>query len=140
MELEINYLAVLLAGITYMIVGFLWYSPLMFAKPWMKQMGYTMEALKKEQKKMGPLYGLSFVAGLITAFMLAHVMALSENFYGYPQLQTGLTTAFFMWLGFVAPVQLTDVIFGSKKWKLFIINTGYQLTGLLAMGIVIALL
>lgn len=140
MELEVNYFAVLLAGFVYMVVGFLWYSPLLFANPWMKQMGYTVDALKKEQKKMGPLYGLSFAASLITAYMLSHVMTLSENFYSYSQLYTGITTAFFMWLGFVAPVQLTDVIFGSKKWMLFVINTGYQLTALIAMAIVLALL
>lgn len=140
MELEINYLGILLAGVAYMVVGFLWYSPLLFAKPWMKQMGYTMESIKKEQKQMGPFYGLSFLAALVTGFMMSHVMALSENFYNYPPVMTGLTTAFFMWLGFVAPVQLTDVIFGSKKWKLFVINTGYQLTALLAMGVVIGLL
>jgi hypothetical protein len=140
MEVQVNYLAVFLAGFVYMVIGFVWYSPLMFAKPWMKQMGYTMEALKKEQKKMGPLYGLSFLAALVTAFMLSHVMTLSEHFYGYTSLTTGLTTAFFMWLGFVAPVQLTDVIFGSKKWKLFAINTGYQLAALLAMGVVLGLL
>lgn len=103
-------------------------------------MGYTKESMAKTQKAMGPWYALSFVVALVTAFMLAHVMALSENFYGYPPVMTGLTTAFFMWLGFVAPVQLTDVIFGNKKWQLFVINTGYQLTVLLAMGLVIGLL
>lgn len=140
MDLQINYVAVLLAGVAYMVVGFLWYSYLLFAKPWMKFMGYTKESMAKEQKKMGPWYALSFVVALVTAFMLAHVMALSEHFYGYTPLMTGLTTAFFMWLGFVGPVQLTDVIFGSKKLKLFLINTGYQLVALLAMGVVLGIL
>lgn len=140
MDLQINYLAVLLAGIGSMVVGFLWYSHLLFAKPWMKQMGYTKESMAKEQKQAGPWYALSFIAALVTAFMLAHVMALSEHFYGYTPLTTGLTSAFFMWLGFVAPVQLTDVIFGSKKTKLFLINTGYQLTALVVMGVVLGIL
>ncbi len=123
-----------------MVVGFLWYSYLLFAKPWMKEMGYTKESMAKDQKKMGPWYAASFVVSLVTAFMLAHVMALSEHFYGYTPLTTGLTSAFFMWLGFVAPVQFTDVIFGSKKMKLFLINTGYQLAALLAMGVVLGIL
>jgi hypothetical protein len=140
MEVQINFAAVFLAAVASMGVGFLWYSPVLFAKPWMKLMGYNKEDMAKEQKKMGGLYALSFVAGLVTAYMLAHVMALSEHFYGYTPLTTGLTSAFFMWLGFIAPVQLTDVIFGSKKWKLFAINTGYQLTALLAMGLVLGVL
>lgn len=137
MEVEVNYVAVLLASVAYMVVGFLWYSNLLFAKPWMKLMGYTKESMAKAQKESGPLYALTFVVSLITACMLSHVMSLSEHFYGYTPLMTGLTTAFFMWLGFVGPVQLSDKIFGNKKWELFAINTGYQLVGLLAMGVVL---
>lgn len=89
---------------------------------------------------MGKLYGVSFVVALITGYVLAHVMALSLNFYGYPAVQTGLTTAFLVWLGFVMPVQATATIFGSKNWQLLAIDTGYQLVSLLAMGVVIGLL
>ncbi|OGH15909.1 MAG: hypothetical protein A3C30_03715 [Candidatus Levybacteria bacterium RIFCSPHIGHO2_02_FULL_40_18] len=67
-------------------------------------------------------------------------MTLSQNFYGYAELQTGLTTAFGMWLGFVMPVQTTATIFGDKKWGLLGIDTGYQLVSLLVMAVVIALL
>jgi hypothetical protein len=86
------------------------------------------------------LYALSFVASLVTAYVLSHVMTLSESYFGYAPVTAGLTSAFFMWIGFVAPVQMTDIIFGSKKWKLFAINTGFQLAALLAMGVVIGLL
>ncbi len=140
MNIEVNYLAILVAGVVSMGVGFLWYSYAMFAKPWMKLMGYTKDSMKDEQKKMGPMYALSFVVALVTAYVLSHVMFLSEHFYGYTPLMTGVTTAFFMWFGFVAPVQMTDVIFGGKPWKLFYINTGYQLASLLAMGVVLGLL
>jgi len=140
MGVEVNYLAVLLAGVVSMGVGFLWYSPLMFAKPWMKLMGYTKETMAKDQKKMGGMYALSFVGSLVMAYVLSHVMTLSEHFFGYAPVMAGLTTAFWSWIGFVAPVQMTDVIFGGKKWNLFYINTGYQLASLLAMGVVLGLL
>jgi hypothetical protein len=48
---SLNWLAILAAAISTMIVGFLWYSPLLFAKAWMREMGYDpndkarMEAL-----------------------------------------------------------------------------------------------
>lgn len=103
-------------------------------------MGYTSESMAKMQKQMGPMYAISFVASLVTAFILSHVMSLSEHFFAYPPLITGLTTAFFMWLGFVMPVQLTDVLFGRKSWDLFYINTGYQLASLLVMGVVLAII
>ena len=140
MEIQVNYLAVFLAAVASMIVGFLWYSPMIVGKPWMKLMGYTAEGLKKEQKKMGTLYGISFVVALITAYVLSHVMTMSQTTLGYDRFMAGLSSAFFMWLGFVMPVQLTDQIFGAKKWMLFAINTGYQLIALLAMGVVIGMM
>lgn len=140
MNIEVNYLAVLLAGVASMAIGFLWYSPMVLGKQWMKERGLSAEKLKADQKEMGKWYAVSFVVSLITAYVLAHVMALSEAYYGNPMLMTGLLTAFWSWLGFVMPVQLTAQIFGDKNMKLFGIDTGYQLVSLLAMGVVLALL
>jgi hypothetical protein len=127
-----------------MVLGFLWYSPVLFAKPWMKLMGLTQDNLQKAQKEMGKLYGLSFVLSLFTAFVLSHVMTMSVAYFNYPLLSTGLTSAFWMWLGFVLPVQTTGVIFGKEKrsdqWQLLAINTGYQLASLLLMGVVLAVM
>lgn len=141
MNVEVNYLAVLLAAVASMALGFAWYSPYVLGKQWTRERGISAENLKKAQKEMGKLYALSFVVALITAYVLSHVMSLSENFFHYPMLSTGLITAFWMWLGFVMPVQITATIFSDKKnWKLFGIDTGYQLVSLLAMGAVIGLL
>ena len=38
--MDVNLWAVLVAGIATMVVGFLWYSPMLFARPWMVAMGY----------------------------------------------------------------------------------------------------
>ena len=73
---HINLLAVLVAAISTMIVGFLWYSPLLFAKPWMREMGYDSDdkaKIQQMQKSAGPAYAGSFVASLISAFVLALV-------------------------------------------------------------------
>jgi hypothetical protein len=138
--IEVNWLAILLAGVSTMVVGFLWYSPKLFGKKWMAYMGYTPESMKEGQRQMAKLYLLSFVASLVTAYILSHVIVLSQYYYEYDWVMTGLTSAFFMWLGFVAPVQLTDVLFGGKKWGLFVINTGYQLVSLLVMGVILGYL
>lgn len=140
MEVSVNYLAVLVAGVVSMAVGFVWYSPILFAKPWMKEKGYTAEGLKKAQKEMGPMYALSFVLGLVMAYVLSHVMTMAQAYFDYSMLSTGLTSAFWMWLGFVMPVQVTAQIFGEKKWKLFGIDTGYQLVSLVAMGVVLGVM
>lgn len=139
MNVEVNFLTILIAGVASMGAGFLWYGPMLFGKPWMKLMGYTKESMEKAKKEMGKTYAISFVLSLVMAYVLSHVMTLSENFFHYPMLTSGLMSAFWMWLGFVMPVQSTEVLFSGKKWALFGINTGYQLVSLLVMGIVIAL-
>lgn len=137
--IDVNYVGVFAAAVASMAAGFLWYGPL-FGTTWMKLKGYSKEDLKKEQKQMGKYYAMSFVLALVTAYVLSYVMALSKNFYAYPMLQTGLTSAFWIWLGFVMPVQTTATIFGDKKWNLLGIDAGYQLASLLVMGVVLGVL
>lgn len=144
MNVELNYVVLLAASLVGMAVGFIWYSPTLFGKPWMRLMGFTADSMKKAQKKMGLWYFVSFILTVITAYVLYHVIALSLNFFEYSNVQTGLMTGFWMWLGFVMPVQLTGLIFGKehggKAWQLFVINTGYQLTSLLLMGLTFGIL
>ena len=113
MNVEINYLAVLIAGVVSMVLGFLWYSPMVLGKPWPRERGMSTDALKKAQKEMGPLYSISFAVSLVMAYVLARVMAFSG--------MGGVATAF--WI-----------------WKLFGIDTGYQLVSLLGMGVVLGLM
>ena len=97
--------------------------------------------MKANQKEAGQAYAVSMIFSLITAYMLAHVMGLSENFYHYSPVMAGVTSALSMWLGFIMPTQATATLFSDKKsWSLFWIDTFYQLAAVLAMGIVIGLL
>jgi hypothetical protein len=133
---HLNLLAVLVAAISTMVVGFLWYSPLLFAKPWMKEMGYdpSDKAKTEEMKKAaGPAYAGSFVASLISAF----VLALFLHWLRTDNLHTGLMVGFHVWLGFVATVQFTSALFTKQSMKLFGINTGYQLVCYLAMAAIL---
>lgn len=136
-EITVNWVAILVAGVLSMVVAFLWYSPLLFAKPWMKLSGMTKEKIGKAD--MNKTYGISFVLSLVTAFVLSHAMGMSMNFYHYSGLATGVTTAFWMWLGFVMPVQLTSWLFDGRSFTLFIINTGYQLASLVVMGMLLGI-
>jgi hypothetical protein len=142
MEVSINLFAILASAVASMAVGFLWYSPLVLGGPWMDAMGYTPQQLRKMQKKMGALYGLSFLLSMLMAYALTYVMAFAFNFWEgrYDIVAIGFLSALLMWGGFVAPVQATDVIFGDRPWKLFWINTSYQLASLLAMGLVLAIM
>jgi hypothetical protein len=52
-------------------------------------------------------------------------------------VEHGLLIGFHVWLGFVATVQLTGVLFRKQSTNLFAINTGYPLVCYLVMGAII---
>jgi len=133
---SLNWLAILVAGISTMVVGFLWYSPLLFAKAWMREMGYDPndKARMEEMKKSaGPAYGGSFLASLLSAFTLALIL----HGLRAEDLHTGLMLGFHVWLGFVATVQFTGALFAKQSMKLFAINAGYQLVCYLVMAVIL---
>ncbi len=135
--MEVNLWSVLVAAVATMVVGFLWYSPVLFARPWMLAMGYDPEdkaKLEQMRKSAGPAYAISFVASLVMAFVLAKIIDIAtvdSAFYG-------MKIGFAVWLGFVTTVQLTAKLFGNQSTKLYLINTGYQLVCYLAMGAILA--
>ena len=133
----INLWSVLVAAVATVILGFLWYSPILFAKPWMRLMGVDPNdkaKLAEMQKGAGKLYGLAFVASIVSAMVLAKVIAITTvNTIPY-----GMKVGFAVWLGFVTTVQLTGALFGKQPSKLYLINTGYQLACYLVMGAILA--
>ena len=133
----ISLIAVFLAAVAMMAVGFLWYSPLLFANPWMLAMGYDPNdkaKIEEMQKGAGKIYGLAFLGSLVSAFVLGKIMDVTT----INSIPYGLKVGFAIWLGFVATVQLTDFLFSRKPLKLFLINTGYQLVCYLVMGAIMA--
>jgi hypothetical protein len=133
---NLNLLAILVAAVSTMLVGFVWYSPLLFAKPWMREMGYDPNdkaSAEKMRKSDGPAYLGSLMASIVSAFVLAlflHEMRVQT-------LELGLLVGSHVWLGFVATVQLTSALFTEQSMTLFAINTGYQLLCYLVMSAIL---
>ena len=129
----VNLWAVLVAAVATMPLGFLWYSPMLFANPWMKLMGYDPNdkaKIAEMQKSAGRSYALAFVASGLSAAVLGKIIAIAS----VHSVLYGMKFGFAMWLGFVTTVQLTNAVFSRQPWKLYAINTGYQLVCYLAMG------
>ena len=133
----VNLWSVLVAAIATMVVGFLWYSPLLFARPWTVAMGYDPDdraKLEEMRKGAGKSYAIAFVASLVAAFVLGKIIDVTT----VDTALYGMKIGFAVWLGFVTTVQLTAKLFGNQPTKLYLINTGYQLVCYLAMGAILA--
>lgn len=136
MEVQINWLAVVLAALSTMVVGSLWYSPKVFGNLWQK-------LAKLDPKNMAdPVKAISLtvVASLVTAYVLAHVAYLSNAFFGNSFLQDALTTAFWVWLGFTAVRILTHDLFENRPAKLTLLTVSHEFVTFMIMGLVIGLL
>lgn len=131
--IDINYLAVFLAAVVSMIIGALWYSPLLFSKLWMQLSGITEKQIAEAKKKsMTVSYILQFVAFLVMACVVAH-------FIGYLALTTLseiLQLVFWSWLGYQATLELGTVLWAGKPWGLYLLNSAHNLVSLVAMGLV----
>src|SRR5687768_5433681 len=111
--LGVNLLAVGLAAVVTMIIGGLWYSPLLFARPWMVAMGFDPNdkgKIAEMQKGACKLYALAFVASLVAAFVLAKLFVRTE----VADLPRAMMYSVAVWGGFVATVQFTAVLFGNR--------------------------
>jgi hypothetical protein len=134
----VNYLAVLVAGILAMVIGFLWYGPL-FGKTWAAMMGFNETSMADAKAKgMTKTYVINFIAALIMAYVLAHSLIFASAYTSTSGVSAGLMVGFWSWIGFIVPVTLGSVLWDGKPWKLWAINAGYYLVLLLVMGVLLA--
>jgi hypothetical protein len=125
-HVDINYIAVVVAAIVPMVLGALWYSPALFARPWMRAVGRTEEELTGAQ--LG--YLISAVGALLMSYMLARIVRWAE----VDNLWNGALVGLHVWLGFVATVLAVTTYFGGRPRQLWFINAGYQLVALVLVG------
>jgi len=119
-----------------MVLGFLWYSPVLFANAWMKLMGIDPNDKAKMaelKKNAGPTYSMALIAGLLSALVLGKLIQVSGTTNAIDGLKIGLV----VWLGFVTTVQLTNALFSRQPNRLYMINTGYQAVCYIAMGAIL---
>lgn len=131
---DLNYIAIFVAAVASMTLGFLWYGPV-FGKKWIALMGFTKEQMDSAKAKgMTASYGIAFLGSLLTSYVLAHFVSyLNAN-----DISGGLQIGFWIWLGFVATVALGSVLWEGRSWKLYGLNMGYQLANFLTIGAILA--
>lgn len=137
MDVQVNYLAVVLAAVSSYVVGMAFFSKPLFGPMWQKMVGLDDKKLKEG---MGSAMAMSAIPALLTAFVLAHVTYISNYFYspnGTTWMMTALQTAFWIWLGFGAAGIVRQNAFEQRRKKLTAINVLNALVSLLVMGLII---
>jgi hypothetical protein len=124
---------ILVAALAAWLIGALWYSPLLFAKAWVRAHGYSPEKLAAMQATAGRAYAGSFAAFVLIAYVL-HIFL---SHLGADTLQKGAGWGFHAWVGFALPIGFTANLYSDKPMMTFVIDTGYQLVYLTAMGAIL---
>jgi Protein of unknown function (DUF1761) len=138
--LQINVIAVLVATVASFILSMLWYAKL-FMKPWAKEMGYDLN-MRPSGKVMARNIALSLIGNFLFAWVFAFYLAgwrlLPGNPSEFGALAFGLNSALSAWIGFFLPMHLSRVVWEKHSWKLFFINSGYNLVATMAVALIIA--
>ncbi len=125
--MKTNYAAVVVAAVTYWILGGIWYGVL-FSKPWMALENISME----QAKSMNPI--LPYVITMLLNFLIAYSLSQICIWRNADTAGRGASVGVLLWIGFVGPITFTTYMYEMRPKELFAINQFYPLAGLVLMG------
>jgi hypothetical protein len=129
-DMKTNYPAIVVCAVLYWLLGGLWFA-LLFGGQWT-----VLEHISEEQaRSMNPVvpYIVSFVFNLLIAFVLAQI-CIWRNATTAAQ---GALVGALLWIGILGPITFTTYMYEMRPMKLFAINEGYPLAGLIMMGLIL---
>jgi hypothetical protein len=129
MELSsVNYLAVAAAALSSFLIGGLWYSPILFARAWMREAGLPEERLRE---KVGAVFAGAFALSLVVALNLALFLGKDAG------VAWGAGAGALAGAGWAAASLATVFLFERRSTMLIVIDGGYLAVSYTAMGAII---
>ncbi|WP_041583090.1 DUF1761 domain-containing protein [Xylanimonas cellulosilytica] len=131
---EINYWAVVVATVSTMVVGSLWYTPKVFGTRWMRLTGVDPD--QEGASAVGPI-AVTVVVSFVTAWVLAGATYIAWTFYDGTFLVAALVTGVALWLGFTAARFVTHDAFERRPVALTALNVAHELVTVLVMAVIL---
>ena len=129
---DVNWIGVLLCGVASLVLGGIWYSPMLFARKWQEAAG-----LSDEQAQGGSLptiFGLTFLLSIAAAFVFAMFLG-SEM-----PLAASIAAGFAAGLFWVTASFGINYLFERRPLSLWLINGGYHTLQFTLFGLILGLL
>ncbi|RZJ53817.1 MAG: DUF1761 domain-containing protein [Flavobacterium sp.] len=155
--MEINFIALLLAALVTLVVGFVWYHPKVFGTIWMKENNFTQEQLRTGN--MLKIFGLTYIFSLMITVVLMSLtihQSGAVGMVGGPPLLESAKPSFAAFMAdygtayrtfkhgalhggisglfFALPVIGINGLFERKSWKYILIHAGFWIVTLTLMG------
>ena len=130
----INYLAVLVAVVASMVIGFVFYHPAVLGRVWMRLVGHSDESMGSRSPLVYPVV---IVASFVTAWALAGATFLAHEFYQGSYLISALVTGWILWLAFTVARMLVHDLFDTRSLKITALSALNEFLIITAMAVII---
>jgi len=132
MLIDVNYWAVVIATISTMIVGSVWYTPKVFGNYWMRVAKVDME----DRNAVIPII-TTLIVSFISAWVLAIATQVAWMALGGSYLFVALLAGVLLWAGFTAARFITHDAFEGRPAGLTILNIAHELVTIVIMALII---
>ena len=129
----VNWVAVIVAAVAGIVIGFIWYAPPVFGRRWARASGI-------ELPQPGQVQPMTYVGAIVAALLTAYVLAVLSEAMGVATLADGALVGVVVWLGFVATYLASGVFFERRSTEWWAINAGQAVVSLVIMGAIIGYL
>ncbi|OHD23268.1 MAG: hypothetical protein A2Y38_24355 [Spirochaetes bacterium GWB1_59_5] len=117
------------------VLSWVWYSPLLFATPWMKALGMDgKHEMSEAEKKAMPWL---FVNGFVASLLVVYGMMVLVNSIGAASFAQGSLVGLVVWAGFALTHSL-NTLWEGRKSIVLVINNGLFLLSYVLYGGILA--
>lgn len=131
---EINYWTVILATLSSMLVGSIFYSPKVFGTRWSRLAHVDMD---RPAATATIAIVVTVFVSFATAWVLAGAATIAWHFYEGSYLSASLVTAVLLWAGFTAARVITHDAFEGRPSSLTVLTIGHELATIVVMAVII---
>jgi hypothetical protein len=131
---EVNYWAVIVATLSTLVVGSVWYTPRVFGNRWMRLAKVDPEAARAAG--IWPIV-VTVIVSFLTAWVLAGATYISWEFYQGSFFTAAIVTAVLLWIGFTGARIVTHDAFEGRPAALTTLNLAHELVTVLVMAVII---
>ncbi|MEO8648838.1 MAG: DUF1761 domain-containing protein [Acidobacteriota bacterium] len=128
----INHIAVLICAVLSLVIGGLWYSPLLFQRAWQHETGLSDEQLAASSPVK--TFGLTFVLAWVMSYNLAFFLGGPDTTW-----QWGITAGLLAGVGWVAAMFVVISLFEQRSLKHIAINCGYIIVYFALIGLILGI-
>lgn len=165
--MHLNFLAIAVAALVPLLIGFIWYNPKVLGAAWMKEAGLNEESMKGANMML--IFGITLFLSLLLSVSMhtkvVHQLGVDGSLYYALKdparaeeaqkvkalfdtggiyaneartIKHGIIHGVLTGIFFVLPILSINALFERKSWKYIWINTGYWTLCFAIMGAIIS--